>query len=312
METVVDQLIAEFAACQHGVVARRQLLEAGVTASALEHRVRRGRLIRVARGVYRTGPLTGPLAAEWTAVLSATHSAGLADWSAAALWGLTTSAAQASSASPVMLVVPGGASGRNRSPGVRRRHDLLPEEITHRDGLPLTTVPRTLLDLGRCATRADFEDAVAIALRKRLVSECELREMVSRHPRHRGARALTALLADQATTASRSEAERRVRRLCAGGGLPAPDVNVQVHGFEVDLFFRRERVVVEMDGFAFHNSAGAFHRDRRRDSVLAAAGIMVVRVTWRHLVRERDATLVRIAQALALRDPARRTCNCGG
>jgi very-short-patch-repair endonuclease/predicted transcriptional regulator of viral defense system len=319
MHDSVDGKISELAARQHGVVARRQLLEGGISESAVEHRIRSGRLMRAGRGVYRAGPLTGPLVAEWIAVLSAARGAALADWSAGAVWGLATSASSASQAfhpspqpqpSPVVLVVPGGASGRNRLPGVRRRRDILAGEVTHRDGLPLTTVARTLLDLARCEPRAAFEDAVATALRKRLLSHAALREMMSRHPRHRGARVIAALLDDAATTASRSEAERRIRRLCHSGGLPVPEVNVLVHGFEVDLYFRKQRVVLEIDGFSFHNSDRAFHNDRLRDSVLAAAGILVVRVTWRHLTRERDATLVRIAQALVLRDRAVRSCAC--
>jgi very-short-patch-repair endonuclease len=363
MNGTPDEIIAAFAARQHGMVARRQLLEAGIATHAIESRVRAGRLVRVARGVYRVGPLQGVLAPEWTAVLAAADGAALADRSAGKIWDLATSAPPASAVTrlpasatsrlpasatsrlpasatsrlpvsatsrlppsgmsrlppsatsrlpaSVCLVVPGNSSGRSPVPGVRRRRDLLPDEITRRDGLPVTTPARTLLDLGRAADRAAFEDAVAEALRRRIVTRDSLREMVARHPRHRGAAALAAVIGDGAATASRSEAERRVRALCANGGLPAPEVNAHVHGFEVDLFFRTQRVAIEMDGFAFHNSAQDFHRDRRRDSVLAAAGILVMRVTWRHLTRERDATLVRIAQTLVLRDPAVRTCACG-
>jgi hypothetical protein len=360
MHGSADEIIAAFAQRQHGVVARRQLLAAGVAAHAIETRLRAGRLVRVARGVYRVGPLQGALAPEWTAVLAAAAGAALADRSAGKIWGLATSAPPASAPpasavtrlpvsattrlpvsatsrlpvsatsrlpvsatsrlpvwatsrlpTSVCLVVPAGSSGRSPVPGVRRRRDLLPDEITRRDGLPVTTPARTLLDLGRAAERAEFEDAVAEALRRRIVTRDSLREMVARHPRHRGAAALAAVLGDGAATASRSEAERRVRALCASGGLPAPEVNAHVHGFEVDLFFRPQRVAIEMDGFAFHNSAQDFHRDRRRDSVLAAAGILVMRITWRHLTRERDATLVRIAKTLVLRDPAVRTCACG-
>jgi predicted transcriptional regulator of viral defense system len=331
MHGSADEIIAAFAQRQHGVVARRQLLAAGVAAHAIETRLRAGRLVRVARGVYRVGPLQGALAPEWTAVLAAAAGAALADRSAGKIWGLATSAPPASAVTrlpvsatsrlpvsatsrlptSVCLVVPAGSSGRSPVPGVRRRRDLLPDEITRRDGLPVTTPARTLLDLGRAAERAEFEDAVAEALRRRIVTRDSLREMVARHPRHRGAAALAAVLGDGAATASRSEAERRVRALCASGGLPAPEVNAHVHGFEVDLFFRPQRVAIEMDGFAFHNSAQDFHRDRRRDSVLAAAGILVMRITWRHLTRERDATLVRIAKTLVLRDPAVRTCACG-
>jgi hypothetical protein len=331
MQPSADEIVAGFSKGQHGMVGRRQLLAAGLAPHAIESRVRSGRLVRAARGVYQVGPLQGPLAPEWTAVLAAAPGAALADHSAGNVWGLTTSGLSASAASglpapatsrlpapatsrlpaSVCLVVPGGSSGRSPVPGVRRRRDLLPDETTRRDGLPVTTAARTLLDLGRAVSRAEFEDAVVAALRRRLVTRESLREMAARHPRHRGAAALAAFIGDAAATASRSEAERRIRALCASGGLPAPEVNALVHGFEVDLFFRPQRVAIEMDGFAFHSSAHDFHRDRRRDGVLAAAGVLVMRVTWRHLTRERDATLVRIAQALVLRDPAVRTCACG-
>jgi len=80
--------------------------------------------------------------------------------------------------------------------------------------------------------------------------------------------------------------------------LREPEVNVVVRGYEVDLLWRAERLVVEVDGFAFHSSRTAFEADRRRDAVLAAAGFRVVRVTWAQLAQEPEALLARIAQAL--------------
>jgi very-short-patch-repair endonuclease len=72
-----------------------------------------------------------------------------------------------------------------------------------------------------------------------------------------------------------------------------------VCGYEVDFFWRSERFITEIDGFTFHSSADAFASDRRRDGVLAAAGLRVIRVTWRQMVNEPEALLVRLAQALA-------------
>ncbi len=80
--------------------------------------------------------------------------------------------------------------------------------------------------------------------------------------------------------------------------LPMPDVNVRVGPIEVDFLWREERLVVEVDGFRFHSSRAAFERDRRRDAELQAGGLRVMRVTWRQLTREREATLARIARAL--------------
>jgi very-short-patch-repair endonuclease len=76
-------------------------------------------------------------------------------------------------------------------------------------------------------------------------------------------------------------------------------VNVVVSGYEVDFFWRAERFVVEIDGFAFHSSQRRFESDRRRDAVLAASGVRIIRVTWPQIVSEPEALLVRLAQALA-------------
>jgi very-short-patch-repair endonuclease len=80
--------------------------------------------------------------------------------------------------------------------------------------------------------------------------------------------------------------------------LPQPELNVVLHGYEVDCLWRGARLVVEVDGYAFHGSKRAFVRDRRRDAVIIAAGMRVLRVTWHQLTRERDRTLAQLAQAL--------------
>lgn len=98
---------------------------------------------------------------------------------------------------------------------------------------------------------------------------------------------------------TRSEAESRFLSLVRRGKLPRPEVNVRLKAFEVDFLWRRERVVVEIDGFAYHSSRGAFEQDRQRDAVLAASGLLVVRITWRQLSTEPEAVLVLLAQALA-------------
>jgi very-short-patch-repair endonuclease len=80
--------------------------------------------------------------------------------------------------------------------------------------------------------------------------------------------------------------------------LPVPEVNVRLQGFEVDFLWRKQRLIVEMDGFAFHGHRRAFQRDRRRDQILEGAGYTVFRVTWQQLVGEPLALAVRLANAL--------------
>ena len=81
--------------------------------------------------------------------------------------------------------------------------------------------------------------------------------------------------------------------------LPVPESNVVVGQYEVDFLWRTERVIVEVDGYAFHSSRGAFERDRRRIVDLEAAGFHVLPLTWRQIVEERETVIARIARALA-------------
>ena len=150
----------------------------------------------------------------------------------------------------------------------------------------------------------ELEQVVARAEREGLVDAGVLEAMLKRHPRRRGTGSLRALLANSGRLAfTRSEAEERLLALVRRSQLPPPQVNARLDGYEVDFLWFEARLVVEVDGYAFHSSFGSFHADRRRDAVLTAAGFRVMRITWRQLTRERDATLVRLAQALARGSP---------
>ena len=98
---------------------------------------------------------------------------------------------------------------------------------------------------------------------------------------------------------TRSKAERALLDLVTRGGLPRPQTNVRVVGHEVDTLWRSERLIVEVDGYAYHSHREAFERDRRRDAELQAAGYRVLRVTWRRIASEPESLLVTLAQALA-------------
>ena len=97
---------------------------------------------------------------------------------------------------------------------------------------------------------------------------------------------------------TRSEGERRLLALIRAASLPEPEANVRVEGFEVDFLWRQARVIVEVDGFAFHGHRGAFERDRLRDMVLRDRGFEVIRVTWRQLVDQPQLVITHIARAL--------------
>jgi very-short-patch-repair endonuclease len=97
---------------------------------------------------------------------------------------------------------------------------------------------------------------------------------------------------------TRSELERRFLALINDAGLPQPATNVLIEGFLVDAAWPEHRLIVELDGQAFHSTAAAFERDRLRDAALQVAGYRVLRITWRRLEREASAVIADIRSLL--------------
>lgn len=291
-----ESVVQRIAAGQHGVVTRSQLLSADISEFVIEHRIERGRLMRVHRGVYRVVPQLSPWGRWMAACLACGPGTVVSHGTAAALWDLLPGPPQKS----VDVTVIGR---RCRHPGIRahRTSTLGPGETTRRAGVPVTTVARTVLDLAARGPTRTAERSLARALDQGLTSRTAVAALTERYPGRVGVRRVRTLLADGTPCLTRSEAEERFLALVRSARLDPPTTNTQVGGFEVDFYWRNERLAVEIDGLAFHGSAPAFERDRWRDQVLAARGVAVVRVTWRQLVEEPTAVAVRIAQALARR-----------
>ncbi len=295
----IDARITQIAAQQHGVVTRDQLIAASVPVHRIEYRLRQGRLRRLYPGVYRTGAVVSAHEPAMAAVLACGQDAVLSYCSAAVPWGVLHATAPLS---PVEISVRSGR--RAPGPGVRvhRISTLFDDEVTHHDNLPLTTPARTLLDLAAVLDARALESAVARAERKGLADRKSILRLLDRHPARRGVKVLRAIVGDGGSpTFTRSEAEARFLSLLRRTRLPRPEANVIVQGYEVDFLWRRERLIAEIDGFAFHSSRGAFERDRRLDALLGAAGFGVLRMTWHQVTREPEAVLIAVAQALAVR-----------
>lgn len=127
-----------------------------------------------------------------------------------------------------------------------------------------------------------------------------LRAALARAPRRHGSAALRTLLRCEAEPAlTRSEAEERLLALVRKARLPEPECNVRLAGYEVDFLWRDRRLVVEVDGYAFHSSPAAFERDRLRDGELEDAGYRVRRITWRQLTEDAAGVEQRLRRALA-------------
>lgn len=158
----------------------------------------------------------------------------------------------------------------------------------------------TLLDLAEAVGERELERAFDEALVQRLVRLSEIAELVQRTKGRVGGPLLAALLEREGgPTRTRSEAEERFLALIRRAQLPEPEVNVRIHGYEVDFYWRSRGLVVEIDGFRFHSTRRAFEHDRRKDATLRAAGLAAMRVTWNQMDREPYAVVARLAQALA-------------
>jgi len=288
-----DAEVACLARAQLGLVTRRQLLEAGVSGRAVQHRLVAGRLRAVHPGVYVAGAAELVLEQRMlAAVLACGSGAVLSHASAAALWRMLSAPVGA-------LEVVRTGPRRDGPTGVRmhRTHALPPSEVTAHRGVPVTSPGRTLLDLA-AGPAARLERALDEAQAQRLVTARELAGLAASG--RRGSRALRALLTD-APGFTRSEGERRLRALVRRAKLATPDFNVRLHGLELDAYWHAQRLGVEVDGYDVHAGRAAFERDRARQQELAAHGILVTRVTWRQLTGEPETVVARLAAALATR-----------
>jgi very-short-patch-repair endonuclease len=274
-----DRVIAARADAGDGVVSRAELLAAGVTPDAIRGRIERGLLIPLYRGVYAVGHRALTQHGRWRAALLAVgEGAVLSHRSAGHAWSV------AGEGSTIDVSVP---ANRRGGAGIRLHRALLPpDEVTELDGLPVTTIGRTLIDLAAVLRPHQLERALRDVETRRLGDALALDSLLTRHRGRRGLAALRVALHTDLAAVTRSELEDRFLRFCRSRRLPPPASNATLLGFEVDLLWREARVVGELDGYATHAGRMAFEADRDRDRRLVAAGWRVVRITWRQLHHE--------------------------
>lgn len=288
--------LADLAARQHGVVALRQLPALGWTPGAVRVALDAGRLHSLHRGVYAVGHRRLTTRGRWmAAVLACGPGALLSHRSAAALWGLIP----APDALPEVLV----STRPHHRPAVRLRYTRSVdfEDRAVRDGIAVTSVPRTLLSLAGTRRGQGLERAIAEAERLRLFDLDPVIELLERSRRRPGSRRLrNAIRSYEEPEMTRSELERRFLQLARSAGLPRPAVNASVAGHEVDMLWPRHRLIVELDGYEYHRTRAAFERDRRRDEDLKVAGYQVIRLTARRLAEEPAMAIGRLGALLVL------------
>jgi predicted transcriptional regulator of viral defense system len=277
--TRCDRAVAALAERQHGCVARRQLLALGIGEDAIDHRIAAGRLHRIHHGVYAVGHAKLSVRGRWmAAVLAAGPGAVLSHRSAGALWGLR-------GGSGIEITSP----QKCRRPGIiAHRATLRPDELTTRDGIPVTTVARTLLDLAAVLPRADVESAFHQAEYQHRTDVTSLDALVARYPTRRGIATIRRILEDARLTTgiTKSQLEKAFLAFLDQHGLPRPHRNYLVLGKERDCVWPEHRLIAELDGWDTHGTRRSFEADRLNDRETILAGWRPLRITYRHIVRD--------------------------
>ena len=280
----INAEVRRIARVQYGIVTTRQLVGAGLSRAAIAKRVKAGRLYRVHQGVYAVGHDGLSKEARWmAAVLACGPGAVLSHGAAAVHWGLLRPLD-----GPIDVTVP-KRTGRSRRRGLRihRRPNLLgatlstnglqtrpPSSVTVRDHIPVTTVPRTLLDI---------HSTLPPRLVRRAIRQAEF---------------LGLGLGEVKSDRTRSDLERFFLRLCRRSGLREPEVNVPIGGMTVDFLWRAECLVVETDSYATHGGTVAFEDDHVRELRLRRLGYSVHRFSERQLESEAEAVIEDVVAAL--------------
>lgn len=294
MGSLVIETAQVLARTQHGVVSRMQLIDAGRPGTTIQGRIKGGYLFPVFRGVYSVG--TQSLSNEGlhaAAVLAVGRGAALGGRSAAMAWGFLEHI------SPLDVYrLLGGSNQRAtlRVTGslvwpallVHRPVRLPRRDVVEKNGIPVTSVERTLWDLAGLVPRNRFDRAFNEADRLGLIDGDRLLTLTSEGRGHLGSRSFRARAHARVPDIARAKSvlEGIYLDLRRRHSIPEAEVNAQLLGMEVDLVWQGRRVAVELDGYEFHRGREAFERDAYRGNRLRAEGWSVLRVTWRMLQNE--------------------------
>jgi very-short-patch-repair endonuclease len=235
------------------------------------------------------------------AVLTGGDGAALSHRSAAALWGIGSGGTER-----IDIFVP--AVNRNRQAGIVVHRRVLPEsDLTTREGIPVTGVVRTLIDIACSLSLGELERAVNEADRLDLIDPEALRVALDAYRGQRGVARLRELLDRRTFRLTDSELERWFLPQVRRAGLSLPMTQQHLNGFKVDFLWSDLRLVVETDGLRYHRTPAQQMRDRIRDQAHLAAGFIPLRFTHWQVRYERQyvrTTLLSVVRRIEARRSA--------
>jgi very-short-patch-repair endonuclease len=276
--------VAELAQRQFGLVTYRQLRRLGFSSGTIGRSSKALRLHRVHRGVYSLGhSVLSDRGRCLAAVMASGRGAVVSHQAAAWLWGLLPSC-------PKTIDVTVTQHGGKRT-GVELHHSstLVLEEHGKFGPIPVTSLPRTLLDLAATTSPRMTWSAIDRAERRDLLDLTAIDAMLKRRHGHRGAERLRKALAIYREPGFyRARSERLLRRLVKRAGLRQPLINTWVDRFEIDVYWEEERFAVEVDGWEAHRTRKAFEDDRLRQEEMKLVGIDMVPISARRIEQHPD------------------------
>lgn len=293
--------LRDLATIQHGVVERGQLFELGFSPARIHRLVATGHLTLIHRGVYAVGHASiTRLGQRLAAVMAVGGISALNRRCAASHWDL-----RHFPDGEVDVLLAG--SGTRRIPGINihRSRAFGPAHLTVHEGVPVTSVAWTLVELAGTIGQDALRQCFDVADRRDLIDRDELEYLLHHGQGRRGIGRLRSLAAVDRTQSrrTRSTLELDFLAFCREEDIPEPLVNRVLGGFEVDACWLDASLVVELDSWEWHGDRESFERDRAKASDLQAIGLTVVAVTDRRLKRERD-TVAETLRALIARGDA--------
>ena len=271
----MEQKLARMASREWGVVTWRELLDGGISATEARRRARNGLLIRLYPGVYRVGHAAPSVEASYLAAVKACgNGAVLMGRAAAYLQGLLPGCRRP----PPEVLCP--TERRVKGVRTRRARRIDRRDVTRQRAIPITTVPRTLVDLAAVLAEDELARACHEAGVRHRTTPAQVQAVLDRRPNAAGARKLKRVMTGE-TRVTLSKLERAFLDLLRAEGLPIPETNRRAGTRRVDCRWPEHKLTVELDSYAFHNSRHAWEQSLIRERQARRRGDEFSRYGWR-------------------------------
>jgi len=291
MRGQINKAIARRAFGRKGLVDRDELLAAGFTRGHIDTRVQNGVLIPEYEGIYRVGHCAPNLETSYlAAVLACGEGALLSGRAAAYLYGLVKGAAPKPEVTTPTQRKPKGVV-------VHRARVHVLDATVYRD-IPMTTVPRTVVDMAPRSTPSELAELFHHAVVRFRVKPQQVEAVLKRRPNAKGAQILRRVINGD-ERALLSVLERGFVAVVRKHDLPLPRTNIPEDGHWVDCRWPEYRLTVELDSYEFHSTRHAWQKDYQRERKARKRGDEYRRYIWEDVFEDSDPMIADLRQLLS-------------